>query len=34
MDAQKLDENENKWFERVERYEKLKASSEPLHPET
>jgi hypothetical protein len=34
MDAQKLDEYENKWFERVERYEKLKATSEPLHPES
>ena len=29
MDARKLDEYENKWFERVERYEKLKATSEP-----
>ncbi len=29
MDARKLDEYENKWFERVEKYEKLKATSEP-----
>jgi len=34
MDARKLDEYENKWFERVERYEKIKATSEPLPQES
>ena len=34
MDARKLDEYENKWFERVERYEKLKATSEPAPQES
>ena len=34
MDARKLDEYENKWLERVERFEKLRATSKPLPQES
>ena len=34
MDSKKLDEYENKWFERVEKYEQAKANLEPVPPES